>query len=253
MSHVSRTRGIDDSPSDFETNLRAGAQALGLVLSPEQIHQFKRYSDLLGEWNKVMNLTRIPPDEFVPLHFLDSLTVGATIDLSRPARLIDVGTGAGFPGLALKIAYPMLDVTLLDSTRKRLNFLDAVVAELGLTSVRTLHSRAEQAGRDSRHRERYDIAAARAVSRLNALAELMLPLIRVGGTVVAMKSAAVDDELEEGSAAAKDVGGTIPRVTAVTIPGTEIERSLVVIQKSGHTPAKYPRDASAIKSKPLGA
>jgi 16S rRNA (guanine527-N7)-methyltransferase len=206
---------------------------------------------MLEEWNRVMNLTRVPPDEIVPLHFLDSLTVATMVDLSGSLRLIDVGTGAGFPGLALKIAFPSLDATLLDSTRKRLDFLDAVIADLSLTGVRTAHARAEAAGRDPKYRERFDLATARAVSRLNTLSELLLPLVRVGGQAVAMKSAAVDEEAAEAANAVKMLGGSAPRVVAVTLPGTEIERKLVVIDKPRPSPARYPRDGAQIKSKPL--
>lgn len=221
------------------------------MLSDRQLAQFARYAEMLEEWNRVLNLTRVPPDEIVPLHFLDSLTVAKAVDLIRPLRLIDVGTGAGFPGLALKIAFPSLDVTLLDSTRKRLSFLDAVIADLGLTGVRTAHGRAEAAGRNPAYRERFDIATARAVSRLNALAEFLVPLVRLGGHIVAMKSAAVDEEVAESANAVKILGGSAPRSVAVTLPETDIERKLVIIDKVRPTPSRYPRDATQIKAKPL--
>jgi 16S rRNA (guanine527-N7)-methyltransferase len=243
---------IENPKSKIEIDLSVGAAGLGVELSEAQVAQLARYAELLEQWNRVMNLTRVPPEEVVPLHFLDSLSVAQAVNLARPARLVDVGSGAGFPGLVLKIAFPVLDVTLLDSTRKRLAFLDAVIADLSLSEVRTLHARAEGAGRDPAHRERYDIAVARAVSRLNSLAELLLPLTRVGGCAIAMKSASADEEIREASVAIRTLGGARPRVVALTLPATDIERRLVVIEKVRPSAPAYPRDASRIKAKPLG-
>lgn len=232
-------------------SLCSGAESLGVSLSNDQVNLFARYADVLTEWNRDINLTRVPPDKYIPLHFLDSLSLACAIDLSASFRLIDVGAGAGFPGLALKIAFPALDVTLLDSTRKRLAFLDAVIAELSLSGVRTMHARAEDAGRDRNHRQRYDVVTARAVSRLNILAELLLPLARVGGRVVAMKSAEVDDEVCQSATAVQVLGGAPARITTLVLPGADIARKLVVIDKVRPTPTTYPRDSAHIKSKPL--
>ena len=178
-------------------NLARGAADLGLSLTGDQIDRFVRYADLLAEWNRRMNLTRIPPEEVVPLHFLDSLAVCRAIDLHGVKRLMDVGTGAGFPGVPLKIAFPHLSLTLLDATRKRLDFLEAVVSELSLESVVTVHARAEDAARLPAHREAYDAVTGRAVARLNVLAELLLPFARPGGAVIALKSAASPAEVAE--------------------------------------------------------
>jgi 16S rRNA (guanine527-N7)-methyltransferase len=231
--------------------LKSGARELGLDLSETLVRQFARYAELLEEWNARMNLTRVPPEEVVPLHFLDSLLVCQAIDLSVPARLIDVGSGAGFPGLPLKLVYPSLNVTLLDSTRKRLTFLDTVIGELGLSGVKTLHARAEEAGRDSNHRDRYDVVTARAVARLNTLAEWLLPLVRPGGVAVALKSVGADEEIEQAGTAIAKLGGRLEKVTTARIPDTDIERKIVVLRKDKPTPPRYPRPTAEIKSHPL--
>jgi 16S rRNA (guanine527-N7)-methyltransferase len=232
-------------------SLRSGAAAFGVSLTDTQTQQFARYAELLEDWNRSLNLTRVSPADVVPLHFLDSLTLAGAIDLSPPFRLIDVGSGAGFPGLALKIAFPALDVTLLDATRKRLAFLDAVITDLSLQDVRTIHSRAEDAGRDRNHRQHYDVVTARAVSRLHMLAELLIPLARIGGHVAAMKSADIDDELAESVTAVSALGGATPRIISLTLPGTDITRKLVVIDKIRPTLPAYPRDSSQVKSNPI--
>ncbi len=242
---------IQNPKSKIQNSLHSGALNLGISLTVRQIGQLVRYAEMLEEWNRVMNLTRVPSDEFVPLHFLDSLSVARAVDLTAPSRLIDVGTGAGFPGLVLKIAFPHLDVTLLDSTCKRLRFLDAVIEDLALTGARTAHGRAEEIGRDPAHRERYDFVTARAVSRLNLLAEYLIPLSRLGGTVVAMKSAGADEEIAEAEHAIQLLGGTTEQIRTLMLPESDIERKLVVIRKTGTTPREYPRDSSQIKARPL--
>lgn len=220
--------------------LAEGASALGLSLSPRQLEQFDAYASLLAEWNEKMNLTRVPPEEFVPLHFLDSLTVLSAVPVGPGNRLIDVGTGAGFPGVPLKIAIPGLEVTLLDATRKRLDFLSAVIEELGLEDIRVLHARAEDAGK-GKHRGAYTLVTARAVARLGQLAEWLLPFARVGGKVVSMKSATVDDELAEAMPVIESLGGRLDAAKRVRVPTTEIDRTLVVIGKSAEARPTNPR------------
>ena len=231
--------------------LAIGAEALGVRLNEQQIGQFAQYATLLEEWNTRMNLTRVAPKDVVPLHFLDSLTVSAAAEASLAGRLLDVGTGAGFPGVPLKIAHTELSVTLLDSTRKKLDFLDSVISALGLQGIKTVHSRAEETGRDNRHRQKYDVVTARAVARLNVLSEWLLPLVKPGGIAVAMKSATSDEEITEAENAVKILGGEVEKVCSVVIPGTDIERKIVVIRKLRPTPAKYPRIAAEIKARPL--
>lgn len=215
-----------------------GAEQLGVVLSATQQDQFARYAELLQEWNERLNLTRIPPDEYLPLHFLDSLTVCQAVNLTGPASVVDVGTGAGFPGIPLKIAFPQLTVVLLDSTRKRLGFVEAVISELGLDGASTLHARVEEAGRLSEHHERYDIAVARAVAKMEVLAEWMLPAVRVGGTVIALKSRTVAQEFAAASAAIRSLGGGQARVVDVTIPETDVRRKLIAIPKVHASPTR---------------
>jgi 16S rRNA (guanine527-N7)-methyltransferase len=231
--------------------LKAGVADLGLNLDDTQLGQFVRYGQLLEEWNARMNLTRVPSEEVVPLHFLDSLLVCRAVDLQPGDRLIDVGSGAGFPGLPLKIAFPSISVTLLDSTRKRLAFLEAVIQDLGLTAANTLHSRAEDAGRDPRHRDHYDVVTARAVARLGKLAEWLLPFVKPGGAAVALKSAGADEEIDETVGALVKLGSKLESVVALRIPQTDIERKLVVLRKEKPTPARYPRPAAEIKARPL--
>ena len=232
-----------------------GAVDLGLTLSRDQIAQFTRYASLLEDWNEKLNLTRVPPEEYATLHFLDSLTLLPLIrnpqSAIRNPKLLDVGSGAGLPGLALKIAIPTLDVTLMDSTKKKLDFLDVVFTDLELTGIRSLHARAEEAGRDPTHREKYDIVVARAVSEMNILAEWLLPLTKVGGTAIAMKSAGAEPEIEKAKLAIRKVGGKLQAVEQVRIPNTEIDRLLVVMQKDRPTEFQFPRPGTIIKQRPL--
>jgi 16S rRNA (guanine527-N7)-methyltransferase len=234
---------INESATIDIQALTVGAEALGVRLNEQQIGQFAQYAALLEEWNARMNLTRVAPQDTVPLHFLDSLTVSAAAEASLAGRLLDVGTGAGFPGVPLKIAHPELSVTLMDSTRKKLDFLDAVIGALGLRNIKTIHIRAEDAMRASEHYERYDVVTARAVARLNVLAGWMLPFVKPGGIAVAMKSATSDEEIEEAENVIKVLRGVIGRKYSVRIPGTDIGRKIVVIRKGGTTPFTYSRNS----------
>ena len=225
-----------------------GAEEFGIRLTEDQAERFGRFGGMLEEWNRRLNLTRIPPEEYVPLHFLDSLAAAAAQDFTESESLIDVGTGAGFPGIPLKIAFPHLRVTLLDSTRKRLVFLDAVIQELNLKDMRTLHARAEEAARNPAHRERYDVAAARAVARMDALAEWLIPFVKVGGAALALKSGTAEAEAAESADTIRAMGGSNPGVIRLRIPGTEIERAIIRVEKARPTPARYPRRQIVKKS-----
>ncbi len=221
---------------DERDRLAAGALQLGIPLTPHQLDQFARYAELLDEWNARMNLTRVPREEYVPLHFLDSLAAWTVRPVRAGDRCLDVGTGAGLPGIPIKIAAPEAPMTLLDSTRKRLTFLEAVIAELQLADVRTVHGRAEDAARLPEHRERYDLVYARAVARLDTLASWLLPFVRVGGTAIALKSRDVDQEVRESRGAIRGLGGGDAVIHTLRIPGTDILRAIVVIPKLRSSP-----------------
>lgn len=222
---------------------------IGIELSFLQKGQFESYYKLLIEWNKKINLTRITePEEVVIKHFVDSLTLLKYCDIKQGASVIDVGTGAGFPGIPLKIARPDIKLTLLDSLNKRLNFLNEVCGQLEINAD-LVHARAEDGAKDNKHREKYDIAVSRAVARLNTLSEYCLPYVKVGGQFISMKGPELTEELSEAKTAIKTLGGMINKVNEFTIKDSG--RTIVVVDKISPTPKQYPRHSSKIKSKPL--
>lgn len=222
----------------------------GLRLSDRQGEQLAQYAQLLVEWNEKMNLTAITdPQDMAIKHFLDCLYLLKYCDIPQGARLIDVGTGAGFPGMVLKIARPDLDLTLLDSLNKRLVFLNEVASALNL-QVTTIHVRAEAAGKDVLLRESYDVATARAVARLSALSEYCLPLVKIGGQMIAMKGPDGNAELEQAATALATLGGEVGTVHEYSLPNGDA-RSIVQIKKISQTPSKYPRQGVKIAKKPL--
>lgn len=248
--------------------LIAGARSLlGLSLSPAQVAAFETYAALLLEWNARFNLTAITDAAGIQVkHFLDSLScllaIGRQADLRPGLRLVDVGTGAGFPGLPLKIACPQLHVTLVEATAKKAGFCQRVVEALSLTDVSVVAARAEQVGQDAAHRERYDWAVARAVASVPVLVEYMLPLVRLGGQALAQKGEAAPAEVgavrAARSAAARGdrglalLGGRLNRLVPVELPGVAEVRYLVVFDKVAATPSAYPRRAGVPAKKPLG-
>ena len=234
----------------LEEILRAGFDALSLPLDGQALERYRLYADRLEETNKVMNLTAITgEDEIARLHFLDSAALLRLSDM-RGKRVIDVGTGAGFPGLALKIACPEMELTLLDSLDKRIGFLRETVDALGFgDDVVCMHARAEEA--PQAWRGSFDFAVSRAVARLNLLCELCLPLVKKGGLFLAMKGADHADELAEAGRAVRLLGGEIEAERDYTIPGTEIRHSVILIRKTADTPPKYPRRWAQIKKQPL--
>lgn len=228
----------------------------GISPSEEQVHRFRLFYENLIKWNEVMNLTAITEEEDVyTKHFTDSLSlVGIVPPQSfENLELIDVGTGAGFPGLPLAIIFPKVKVTLVDSLEKRTRFLEETVRLLGLENVRIIHARAEDFARIGEEREKYDVAVSRAVARLNILAEYCLPFVKKGGYFIAYKSEKLKEEMEEGKRAVKVLGGRIDQVLSFTLPGTDYGRTLVQITKCSHTPGKYPRKAGTPSKDPLGA
>ena len=228
-----------------------GAEAQ-LSFTEEQLAQFTRYYELLVETNKVMNLTAITePEEVAVKHMVDSLL--AYEDGMQGNTLVDVGTGAGFPGVPLKIYCPSLKVTLVDSRGKRRRFLQQVIDELGLKGIRCEHLRAEDAGRSKKHREQYDYVTARAVARLSVLSEYCLPLAKKGGQFIALKGSRFAEEIEEGEAAVKILGGKIISAEPVKLPGLDDGRAIIKIAKIKATPAQYPRKAGTPEKQPLGS
>ncbi len=220
-----------------------------MQLTDTQISQFVRYYELLTETNKVMNLTALTePNDVAVKHFIDCLL--AYDKKMHNATLADVGTGAGFPGVVLKIYDSSIKITLLDSLAKRLKFLEALTTELGLQNVATVHARAEDAGRDINLRERFDFVTARAVARLNVLAEFCLPLVKVGGRFIAMKGEA-EEEIREAERAVALLGGRIVDIKDIKLPNLEDKRTLVIIEKIKNTPNKYPRRAGTAAKETL--
>ena len=233
----------------LEDTLAAGFAALGVTPDGGAAARYRIYFEHLEKMNAVMNLTAISGEEDVArLHFLDCAALLGMADF-RGKRVIDVGTGAGFPGLALKIACPDMELTLLDSLDKRIGFLRDTCAMLGFDDVRCIHARAEEA--PEQLRAGFDIACSRAVARLNLLCELCLPLVNVGGSFISMKSVDAGAELDSARRAIEVLGGTVDRVVDYDIPGTEIRHRAIVIKKARETPKKYPRAFAKIKKNPL--
>ncbi|MCR4671848.1 MAG: 16S rRNA (guanine(527)-N(7))-methyltransferase RsmG [Lachnospiraceae bacterium] len=233
--------------------LRGKASLIGIELSDNMCAKFADYYRLLISWNEKMNLTSITdPDEVINKHFIDSLALVKSSSFRGDLSMIDVGTGAGFPGIPLKIVFPALRITLADSLRKRISFLEEAIKVLGLNGADAVHSRAEDLGRSKEYREKYDCAVSRAVARLNVLAEYNLPLVKPGGCFFAMKGADVQDELSESVAATVRLGASKdPELAVYSLPGTDYGRSIVTFKKIKNTPAFYPRKAGVPSKKPL--
>jgi 16S rRNA (guanine527-N7)-methyltransferase len=226
------------------------ARAFGIELSPAQLDAFEVYYRELVVWNSRFNLTAITArDEVIVKHFLDSLSVASALP-AHAGSLIDIGSGAGFPGLPLKIVLPALRVTLLEATGKKVEFLRHMIARLNLREVVAMQGRAEEFARDPVHREQYDVAAARAVAELATLVEYALPFVRVGGVFVAQKGGDIADEMQRAARAVKELGGRMRAAVPVQLPGLE-PRHLVVVEKIAATPGKYPRAAGAPRKKPI--
>ncbi len=243
---------------NFKLKLIDGCKKLGLELDELKAEKLYRYYELVVEKNKVMNLTAITEeDEFISKHFVDSLSIIKAPDLkdelaqAKGIKLIDVGTGAGFPGMVLKIVFPSLKITLFDSLKKRLNFLDEVVAELELKDIETLHGRAEDYGNNKLYREKYDICVSRAVANMSSLSEYCLPFVKPDGLFVAYKSGESHSEIREASKAIKILGGNTEDIQDFMLPDSDIERSVVSVRKIKKTPAQYPRKAGTPAKEPI--
>ncbi len=233
----------------YTTNLINSSNELGIKLNKNQINNFEKYMQLLIEWNKKINLTAInTPEDIVLKHFIDSLTILKYIN--KEEKVIDVGTGAGFPGLPLKIAIPELAVYLADSLNKRINFLNIVIDELRLNNIQTIHTRIEDLGQNKLYREKFDVVTSRAVASFNILLEYMLPLLKIGGKCICMKGSNIE-EINNSKKALEILGGEIENIEELELPFSDIKRNIIVVKKIKTTPKAYPRKAGIPTKKPI--
>lgn len=227
-------------------------RGIHIELDDRQIQQFHRFYELLVEWNKVMNLTSITEyEEIVDKHFVDSLSIVENFNLDSVSKIIDVGTGAGFPGIPLKIAFPDIEMVLLDSLNKRIRFLNHVIEELGLKDIYTIHGRAEDYARQKEYREQFDLCISRAVANLATLSEYCIPYVKRGGMFISYKSGNIDEEILESEKAVQVLGGRIEDVIKFQLPETNIGRSFVKIVKVKNTSGKYPRKSGTPAKEPI--
>lgn len=239
---------MNDCIEIFEKNL----EEIGIALSNEQREQFISYYSLLIEWNKKINLTAIVElNDILTKHFLDSLMLVKVVDLNKNISIMDIGTGAGFPGIPLKIIYPNLKITLLDSLNKRVKFLNVVIEELKLKNINALHGRAEDFAKPNLLREEYDLCVSRAVANLSTLSEYCLPYVKVGGKFISYKAEKLNEEIDVAKHAIYLLGGKIIKQESFYLPNTDIYRNLLVIDKINHTAKKFPRKAGLAAKEPL--
>ena len=234
---------------EFIKKLDENIKKMNINLSNSELEKFYKYKELLIEWNSKINLTAIVDDiDIINKHFVDSIIINKYVNKEK---VIDIGTGAGFPGIPLKIINDKLEVTLLDSLNKRVNFLNIVINELNLNNIEAIHGRAEEVFKNKKYREMYDIATSRAVAQLNVLVEYMLPAVKVGGTCICMKGNNIKEELDKSSKAIKVLGGKLEKVEEFVIPNTDYKRNIIIIKKEKSTPIKYPRKAGIPSKEPI--
>lgn len=232
--------------------LKKGLDQLNIALNDSQINQFMEYYEILVEWNSFMNLTAITEfDEVITKHFLDSLAIVKTVDIQNLNSIIDIGTGAGFPGIPLKIAFPHLEVTLLDSLNKRIKFLNEVINRLNVEGINAIHGRAEDYAKQPQYREKFDLCVSRAVANLSSLSEYCLPYVKVGGYFIPYKSGKVEEEVKEAEKAVHVMGGKLKDTLYFQLSDTDMERSFVIIDKKKNTPKQYPRKAGLPTKEPI--
>ena len=235
---------------EFFEKMQEKSKDLSVHFSVEQLEQFFVYMKLLIEWNEKMNLTAIiEPEEIILKHFIDSITI--LKELKDNEKIVDVGTGAGFPGVPLSIMNPTLKVTLVDSLNKRLIFLQEVVNQLGLNNVEIIHARAEEFGQNKKYRENFDVATSRAVANLSTLSEYLIPLVKINGRVISMKASETEEEINQAKKAIQILGGEIEKVDKFNLPQSDIGRTIILIKKQKQTPNKYPRKAGTPSKEPI--
>ena len=231
--------------------LKSNAADYGIEISSDLSAKLEKYAELLKDWNEKINLTAILDDEGIAVkHFLDCLLVSKAVDFKKGDRVIDVGTGAGFPGLVIAAAYPDVEVTLLDSTGKKLKAVENMAQEIGVKNAKVIHMRAEEAGKKPEFREKYDFATARAVAELRVLLEYTLPFVKSGGIFLSLKGASAIDEIDGAKNSLKTLGGKIEGINEFTLPGGD-KRAIINVKKISHIPSKFPRVSAQIAKKPL--
>ncbi len=235
---------------DFAKIIQEYAKEMEIILEEEQINQFYSYMELLITWNEKINLTAIiQPEEIILKHFVDSITINKYI--KQNAKLIDIGTGAGFPGIPLKIIRTDVEITLVDSLNKRINFLKEVINKLKLGNIQAIHSRAEEIGKNRVYRETFDYATSRAVANLSTLSEYLIPLVKQDGYVIAMKGSNIEEEKNQSKKAIEILGGNIEEIEKFKLPKSDITRNIIKIRKIKATPTKYPRKAGMPAKEPI--
>ena len=234
----------------FKDKLKENADLIGVSLNEENLDKLYNYKNLVLEWNEKINLTAITEDnEFAVKHFIDSLTINKYIESKK--TIIDIGTGAGFPGIPLKILNKDNKFVLFDSLNKRLKVLEDIIYKIELKNIETLHGRAEEIFKNKQYREKYDIAVSRAVAALNVLVELMLPAVKLGGICICMKGNNAEEEIKEAKKAVKELGGEIIKIEKIMLPELNLERNIVIIKKVKQTPSKYPRKPGTPQKEPI--
>lgn len=235
---------------EFKNKLKENAEIIGVALDDNMLEKFYNYKNLVIEWNEKINLTAITDEiDFIVKHFVDSLTINKYIEENK--TIIDIGTGAGFPGIPLKIVNEENKFVLFDSLNKRLKVLEDIINQIQLKNIETLHGRAEEAFQNPKYREKYDIATSRAVASLNVLVELMLPAVKVGGMCICMKGNNVEIEIEEAKKAIKELGGEIIKIEKTVLPELKIERNIIIIKKVKETRKQYPRKPGTPQKSPI--
>lgn len=235
---------------EFKTKMQTYLEELSIMFTEEQYKKFYIYMNLLLEWNEKINLTAITDKEEIILkHFIDSLTISKYIE--KNSKLIDVGTGAGFPGIPIKIYRDDVEITLLDSLNKRVNFLNTVIKELNLEKIVAVHGRAEEIGKNKNYREKFDVSTSRAVANLSTLSEYLIPFVKEGGIIISMKGDSIDEEQEEAKRAIKVLGAKLKKVEKFKLPNSDIKRSIVILKKVSKTPMKYPRKPGTPAKEPI--